>query len=62
MIDPGIINILKKLQDFLAGNRVKGYLVGGFVRDSLLQRRTADIDIAVTADALLTAQAAAMCC
>jgi len=37
---------------FSQNHRVRGYLVGGFVRDALLGRDTADIDIAVEADVL----------
>ena len=48
---PGVQLILTKLSHFLAEEGVSAYLVGGFVRDILLGRDTADIDIAV-ADAL----------
>jgi len=44
--------LLSRLNNFLAGQGVQSYLVGGFVRDVMLGRDTADIDIAVAADAL----------
>ena len=51
IIEPGALSILTAVSDFLSG-RVKAYLVGGFIRDSLLGRATADIDIALADDAL----------
>ncbi len=50
-IGPGALSILNKVSDSLSG-RVKAYLVGGFIRDARLGRDTADIDIALAADAL----------
>jgi len=43
---------LTQVNNFLTDQGVKSYLVGGFVRDLLLGRNTADIDIAVAVDAL----------
>jgi poly(A) polymerase len=43
--------LLDKLSNFLAGQNIESYLVGGWVRDALLGRDIADIDIAVDADA-----------
>lgn len=43
---------LAKVSKFLTEQDIQSYLVGGFVRDVLLGRDTADIDIAVAADAL----------
>jgi len=40
---------------FLAEHKIKSYLVGGILRDMLLGKETADIDIAVDADALAVA-------
>ena len=51
-IEPGALLLLTKLGNFLAEQDIQAYVVGGFVRDALLVRDTADIDIAVTADAL----------
>jgi poly(A) polymerase len=44
--------ILNKISKFLAGKDIPSFLVGGFIRDTLLGRDTDDIDIAVDADAL----------
>jgi poly(A) polymerase len=44
--------LLTKVSHFLTEQGVKSYLVGGLVRDVLLGRDTADIDIAVALDAL----------
>ena len=44
--------LLNKVHLLLAELGVESYLVGGFVRDTLLGRDTADIDIAVASDAL----------
>ncbi|MCL0046622.1 HD domain-containing protein [Dehalococcoidales bacterium] len=44
--------LLTKVSSFLTEQGVESYLVGGFVRDVLLGRDTADIDIAVATDAL----------
>ncbi len=50
------LRILKQVAAFLSQRQIGSYLVGGFVRDFLLRRETADIDLAVRADALKTAQ------
>ena len=52
IIEPRTSALLTKVGDFLAEQEVEAYLVGGFVRDVLLGRDTADIDIAVASDAL----------
>ena len=44
--------VLVRVGDFLAAQGIEAYLVGGLVRDVLLGRETADIDLAVSADAL----------
>jgi poly(A) polymerase len=44
--------LLTKVSDFLTKQGIQSYVVGGFVRDVLLGRDTADIDIAVEADAV----------
>ncbi len=51
-IDSEALALLARIGGFLARQGVQGYLTGGFVRDILLGRDTADIDIAVTGDAL----------
>jgi len=52
LIKPRASLLLRKTSNFLTEQGIKSYLVGGFVRDMLLGRATADIDIAVAADAL----------
>ena len=51
--------LLNEISRFLAGKNIPAFIVGGFVRDMLLGRATADIDIAVAADALEVASQAA---
>lgn len=51
-IESRALPLLTRVKDFLAERGVTAYLAGGFVRDALLKRDTADIDIALTADAL----------
>lgn len=51
-IEPRASLLLTTVSNFLARQNIRAYLVGGFVRDMLLGRDTADIDIAVAADAL----------
>ena len=52
LFEPEDSLILTRVSNFLTELDVKSYLVGGFVRDVLLGRSTADIDIAIAADAL----------
>ncbi|MFC2017024.1 CCA tRNA nucleotidyltransferase [Chloroflexota bacterium] len=52
LLKPGDSLLLTTVGNFLAEQDVQAYLVGGFVRDVLLRRDTADIDIAVASDAL----------
>ncbi|MBI2832297.1 MAG: CCA tRNA nucleotidyltransferase [Chloroflexi bacterium] len=51
-IKPEAASLLARVRNLLAEQGVKSYLVGGFIRDTLLDRESADIDIAVDADAL----------
>ena len=51
-IKPAASSVLATVSGFLTDNRIESYLVGGFVRDALLGRDTADIDIALAADAM----------
>jgi len=55
-IDPRASSLLAAVNNLLIEQGVKPYLVGGFVRDVLLGRDTADIDIAVAQDAVEIAQ------
>jgi len=47
---------LAKISHLLAIQKRQGYIVGGFVRDWLLERKTNDIDIAVSGDAITIAR------
>jgi len=51
-IERRALSLLARVSSFLSERNIKAYLVGGFVRDVLLRRDTADIDIAVAAGAL----------
>ncbi len=51
-IETGTWSLLATVNNLLDLQGIKSYLVGGFVRDVLLGRDTADIDIALAADAL----------
>ncbi|OGO02189.1 MAG: hypothetical protein A2Y72_03795, partial [Chloroflexi bacterium RBG_13_53_26] len=44
-------SVLRKVTDFLIQKDIGAYLVGGYIRDTLLGRSTRDVDIAVTAAA-----------
>jgi poly(A) polymerase len=50
-LDENITALIEQVALSLKKHRKKGYLVGGFVRDLLLDRETNDIDIAVKGDA-----------
>lgn len=55
-IDPEVSSLLAAVNSILTEQGIKSYLVGGFVRDVLLGRSTADIDIAVAGDGVGIAQ------
>jgi poly(A) polymerase len=55
-INKDLLGFLTKVSFILTQQNCPAYVVGGFVRDWLLGRRTADIDIAVCGDALSIAQ------
>ncbi len=55
VVKPEAARLLTKISRFLTEEGIPAYLVGGFVRDMMLGRETADIDIAVAADALSVA-------
>ncbi len=44
-------HVLREVEEFLHGQAIEAYLVGGTVRDSLLGRPTEDIDVGVRAEA-----------
>ncbi|GAH45340.1 unnamed protein product [marine sediment metagenome] len=52
LIEPRVLLLLARVSNFLAGQNIQAYVVGGFIRDGLLGRATADIDIAVAGDSL----------
>jgi poly(A) polymerase len=51
-VKPEVSRLLTDISRFMAKEGVRSYLVGGFVRDMILGRDTADIDMAVAANAL----------
>lgn len=51
-LKPGALPLLTRINDFLSQHGIRGYIVGGFIRDAVLGRDTADIDIAISADAI----------
>src|SRR4030066_955088 len=51
-INQDLLGFLPKVSAILNQQNCPAYVVGGFVRDRLLDRQTADIDIAVCGDAL----------
>ena len=55
-INQDLLGLLAKVSAIITQQNCPAYLVGGFVRDWLLDRQTADIDIAVGGDALNMAQ------
>ena len=48
--------VLKVLRDFFSRRGVVAYLVGGILRDSLLERPIRDVDLAVQGNALSLAR------
>jgi len=52
LVETGTSLLLTRVSHFLTERGIQSYLIGGFVRDLLLGRDTADIDIAVADDAL----------
>lgn len=51
-INPKTQYLLSRAEQFFTGQGIPAYVTGGFVRDSLLGRETADIDITAGANAL----------
>lgn len=52
LIKPGALLVLTEVSNIVTGQGSQAYLVGGFLRDVLMARDTADIDIAVSSDGL----------
>jgi poly(A) polymerase len=55
-IKPEAARLLTEISRLLAARNIRAYIVGGFVRDTALERDTDDIDIALDADALVIAR------
>ncbi|UCG55307.1 MAG: HD domain-containing protein, partial [Dehalococcoidia bacterium] len=51
-LDSSTLSLLSRLEDSLANYDIRAYVVGGFLRDLVIERDTADIDIALEADVL----------
>jgi poly(A) polymerase len=51
-LSPTVSAILARLQDFLGQRQIEVYIVGGLVRDLVMGRSKADIDIAIKGDAI----------
>lgn len=54
-----LVSTLNELYELLTHNNYHGYIVGGFIRDWLLNRQTNDVDIAVDGNAIAIARDAA---
>lgn len=52
LLNPTTLFPLTQVEKFLTRHGIQAYIVGGFLRDLILARDTADIDIALKADAL----------
>lgn len=48
-------SVLSKVVDFFLNSEYEAYLVGGILRDTILDRKTRDIDISVSGDAIKAA-------
>jgi poly(A) polymerase len=59
-VNPDAFRLIDKINRLLSAEGIPAYLAGGFVRDWLLERDTADIDIVVGADALKIARKVAV--
>jgi len=47
-----MMEVLTRVEEFLAPHSIEGYLTGGFVRDNLIGHDSYDIDIVVGTDAV----------
>jgi poly(A) polymerase len=52
LVEPETLKLLGRIHGYLSPRGARIFVVGGFVRDALLGRETADIDLAVAGDAL----------
>ena len=55
LLKPQVSALLNEIANFFSREGTRAYIVGGFLRDLLLDRETKDIDIAIKADAIKTA-------
>jgi poly(A) polymerase len=55
LLNPTAVSLLSRLKDFLTSHDIRAYVVGGFLRDLIMERDNADIDIALEADVLSVA-------
>lgn len=56
IISKKTVRLLKKIGEISNRHNIRGYVVGGFVRDLFLNKETKDIDIVVEGDSILLAQ------
>ncbi len=54
-VDTGTSSPLARVREFLAQRGIESYVIGGYVRDGLMGRATADIDIVVAGEAMAIA-------
>ena len=52
LLSPATLSLLTRIKERIASHNIRVYIVGGFLRDLVLTRDTADVDIALEADAL----------
>jgi poly(A) polymerase len=55
-VEPEALSLLVRMNQALNQQQILAYMVGGYVRDALLGRPTADFDIAVSGDAMSIAR------
>ena len=55
LLKPQVSALLNEIANFFSREGIRAYIVGGFLRDLLLDRETKDIDIAIKADAVKAA-------
>ena len=59
-LSPVVSAILSRLRGFLAKRHIEAYIVGGLVRDMVMGRNKADIDVAIAGNALAIGQEVAL--
>ena len=53
-LQPPVFNLVRDLGAFFTKNGIDAFIVGGFIRDFLLDRAASDIDLAIDSDSFLT--------